>query len=702
MSERATTIAVDADDALDDVIGRLRGAAGGTVLLTIPPDSALFLTANEFRALKEVADRGRLALSVRTDDPLRLQLARLLGVEVAPAERRPPAVTPPSPKSLGTPRSSPRPANPALTLTPRPRLTIPVPSAPAPGGANPAAEPGNGPRPAPMSAGTPAPVVQPPPPTPSPSAPLIPAAPSAMAPLVAATPASAPNGEDSVSIDPLTGWPEPPLADLSPLGVPPRTTKPRPRVHLAVARGLTARWRSASAVPAVERPEGGERPRAAAAGDDSVQAVDGAVVPIPRPTGDQTPRNESSVGDWRQVRAQMRQTPRGLATVTVGSVLLLALLGTAIFVSLPRAEVTVILAERALTTELLFDVVPVGEPPPADAALVTTARPVRIEAEFTGSVPTTGVRREPDQPAVGAISFRNPDKEKATIAAGTTFATELGVEFALVDELTVPAAADSAGEALGQVRAVEPGTRGNVPEPGALSGRLPNGVYYMSRDGPLGGGTDREIAVVAEADLDLLRAQAEAAWPALAGERLAARDEDGLALLPSSVRVGEGREVFDHAVGEPADQVSLRVVRPVTALAFDPLAPRTAAIKELAQRLAAEAPAGFVLDPASVRVLPPVVIEERQGGARFRLEARGAARAAFGEADRARLAEALAGRDRTAAAAMLAGDPVIAGFEVAYRPAWLAGGMPSSPGRIEIVVENGPVAIPASSPGVTP
>ncbi|HET7093014.1 MAG TPA: hypothetical protein VFI22_06045, partial [Thermomicrobiales bacterium] len=86
MSQTMPPLVVASDDALAGVLERLRqaGANGRKVDLVIPADSALLLTAAEFRALRDALDRDRLAVTLRTDDPLRMQLARLLGIPVEP------------------------------------------------------------------------------------------------------------------------------------------------------------------------------------------------------------------------------------------------------------------------------------------------------------------------------------------------------------------------------------------------------------------------------------------------------------------------------------------------------------------------------------------------------------------------------------------------------------------------------------------
>ena len=82
MTDRKPTVVVAPDDTLPKVVAQLREAARGGefVALVVPIDSALLLTAREFRTLKEAIDEERLAVLVRTADPLRLQLAERLGI----------------------------------------------------------------------------------------------------------------------------------------------------------------------------------------------------------------------------------------------------------------------------------------------------------------------------------------------------------------------------------------------------------------------------------------------------------------------------------------------------------------------------------------------------------------------------------------------------------------------------------------------
>jgi hypothetical protein len=76
MTDRDTTITVAVSDTLPSLLSRI-SANGGAIRLVIPLGSSLFFTANEFQALKSVAEMNGRTLTVATDDPLRQHLASM-------------------------------------------------------------------------------------------------------------------------------------------------------------------------------------------------------------------------------------------------------------------------------------------------------------------------------------------------------------------------------------------------------------------------------------------------------------------------------------------------------------------------------------------------------------------------------------------------------------------------------------------------
>ena len=71
-------------DGLPEVLQALKSTAGDQATVVIPPESGLFLTASEFRALKSTAEQVGVTVTVETDDRLRRQLAQMFTVEWQP------------------------------------------------------------------------------------------------------------------------------------------------------------------------------------------------------------------------------------------------------------------------------------------------------------------------------------------------------------------------------------------------------------------------------------------------------------------------------------------------------------------------------------------------------------------------------------------------------------------------------------------
>ena len=548
MTELNPTVVVTSDATLPDIVAQLREAAHGgrTVDLVIPIDSALLLTAREFRTLRDAIDQDRIAVRMRTADPLRLQLAERMGIPARPM--------------------------------PRPRLVA---------------------APAPVAVEPPEIVTEPP----------------------------AVSDED---------WP-----------------------------GETA-----SAAPVVRPSPESHWPSQNGASDESV-GTEPSDEPIPET--DREPVSENPPRRWLPVAAVL------VALVVA------ALLG--IRFVLPQSVVTIVPRTAAVAGAVVFDVTSDGQPIDEQAAFALAPQERQIEVIWEGSAPVTGVRVEPDGTASSAIELRNASAEPLTVDAGTTVATETGVEFAFAEAVTVPAADPATGRpgaATGTVQAVQPGSGGNVGT-GEIGGRLPNGVYYSNRMEPAAGGTDKEFPVVAQEDLDALHTAAASAAPELAAEVLA-RDQPGEELLLSSATISRQDDAFDHKAGEDAEEISLRSTLTVDVLSFDGAAARAEYERILAGRLNGDAPEGFVVAPEEIVFEGPTETEESDRGVRLEVKAKANAIAELDDGERAALAAELAGASAEDAAAILARRPEIADFSVGYHPAWLPDEMPNNAGRIQFEI----------------
>jgi hypothetical protein len=74
------SISVAPGQSMSEVLSALKIATGDDLVIEIPADASVLLTANEFRALSIAAERDDVEVSIYTDDPLRRQLATLFGV----------------------------------------------------------------------------------------------------------------------------------------------------------------------------------------------------------------------------------------------------------------------------------------------------------------------------------------------------------------------------------------------------------------------------------------------------------------------------------------------------------------------------------------------------------------------------------------------------------------------------------------------
>ncbi|HEU5430253.1 MAG TPA: hypothetical protein VFU81_01245, partial [Thermomicrobiales bacterium] len=536
MSQTLPPLVVAGDDSLDGVFARLRqaGANGRPVDLVVPADSALLLTAAEFRSLRDLLDRDRLAVTLRTDDSLRTQLARLLGIPVAPAT---PIAPPPSPSAR--PAKRPPSARPAKDDVQRagPR-----------GDGKPKATRA-GPAPAKRFAG----------PVESSSGAQPGALPEAAEPAVdagqpkangnaKAAPGHAPNGEADIAPEreashPDGLWPAPPSADA------------------IAARRRASRGKIWSRRPPFAAPE----PVAVAA--DAVP--DGAVAPDVSPPVNGEATEEDGAAPLLVWPAEERRRRRArMSLIAAGA---LAAIVAIVYLLLPGATVAVSLKRQPLAGDVVYDITTTGQPLDGGAAIAVPAVMQSTDVTWEGQIPVTGVRVEPTDRAAAPILFANPNDAAAQVDAGARFTTETGVAFELVDAVTVPPrdpATGKAGQAAGSVRAVDPGSGGNVGV-GEIGGRLPNGVYFSNREQGASGGAEKRIPIVAKADLDTLRTQAAAALPQAAMAAFAKALPGGQAIVPETIAAGPAAETFSAAAGDATGTLSLKVVWKASALAYD-------------------------------------------------------------------------------------------------------------------------------------
>ena len=642
------TVVVADHDALDDVLDRVWLLAGRSVRLGVPPGSSLFMTAGEFRVLREVAARRQIGLTVLSEDPLRVQLAGMFGL---PAVR------------VGGPLG--------------PRLLEP------PARPEPAPEAGNG-----HVAGYDRDVLLPDLPY-TVDGELPSAAANGVVPFPGGRDADAATGPrfrepgQPFTLRPADDWQ---ALDVAPRAPTPDLPPPVPESPPAPVRAPAIASNSAGLAPSASGPTGIAPPSVDAGrpSDSPNLARLPAAPPVPQP-GERfrALREAAARRAARERGALLRRS--AIAAVAAGA-LLVALVALALFVVLPRATVTVRLKEQTIVAETPFRVLPPGETAGPDE-LAVPGEAVNVEVAFTASAETTGTAMLGVTPAAGTVQLANPGDEAVTIPAGTTGTSDTGAQFRFTEEVAVPAAADGAGGlAEAAIEMVEPGTAGNL-DVGELSGLLESGVYFSNRMSPLEGGTDREARGVAQTDLDALQAKFEQELGSLAEAQFRETLPAGLAVAANSFAFGEPDLVFDRGVGEAGETVTLTANVAVEALAFRPEQVMAEVEPSLRAALEDKVPEGFELDPTAVTFSAPESVGDADAdGANVVVTASGRAVARFTDEERTALADRLEGKSAGEAAEVLGTVPAIDGFGVDYFPGLLFERMPRSADRIEIVV----------------
>ena len=634
---RELSVVVDDRESIEEVLDRLWLAAGRAVRLAIPPGTSLFLTASEFRLLKEVATRREVDLTIETEDPLRVQLAGLFGLAAVRVGG------PLGPRRLPDPKEAEwaAPSSPRLVAAPASRnghSGSPAESGPLPG--------------IPVSSDAPPGTGE--------------VATHGDHASVARRPDPANDGPrfrepgQPFTVRSIEDRPAPEIPGRAP-GPAPQPTPARPVPVPVVAPATAVAANGAWTVPSPP-------------------------VEVSSPVGRRF-EDLRAAAERRAVREARGWNRRLAALVAGGAGLIVVLAAFAVFVVLPKATVTLDLKAQTIVSEVPFRVVPPGEAAEPGARAVP-GQPAVVEVSYTASTETTGVVGVGETPARGTLQLVNPTDDPVTIPAGTIGTGDAGTRFRVVDEVTVPAADGASGQAEAAVEVVEPGTVGNLGV-GELSGVLDSGVYFSNRTTPLAGGADREGRGVAQADIDGLTDRFNGELAALAAARFAETLPAGEAVVEGSLSFDEPTMVFDRAVGDLGDSVTLTATVQVQGLTYRIDEVMAAAEPILSEDLRARVPAGYDLDPETIAFSPPVgSAEANDEGATVVVTASGRAIHRFAEEERSALVERLAGTSADDAAEILRALPAVDAFSVDYFPGLVGERMPRRTDRIEIVIRD--------------
>ncbi len=396
----------------------------------------------------------------------------------------------------------------------------------------------------------------------------------------------------------------------------------------------------------------------------------------------------------RQARSHHRAGKAAGIAAMIVMLLLLVSSGLMAAVVIPRATVTLTPIVVPVESGITYGVAGFA------SGVDVTIDPVPVSGEITYSatIPTTGIRTEPDGFATGDLSLMNPSTVEVFLAAGTILTTADGHSFATAWDVTIPAADPFGSGAMGlasvPLEATTAGPDSNVAAY-SLEGQLENGIFFQNREG-FAGGTVREIQTVAEADLETLHADAIASLSGRPAEEIAPLVPAGFELIDGSLQTGDMQATFNLEPGMDASEVTIDVVLPMSAQAYDPAALQQMAETELTSQLAGAVPADSLLMDNSVAVSEPESIGEHA----FSMTAAASAQAVIDPVVIDALRRDLIGASEEQAAAKVVLLGNVAGFEIEHGPDWLPFDWPPRlESRIAITIDDSTTTTQA--PGAT-
>src|SRR5712692_1357847 len=180
------------------------------------------------------------------------------------------------------------------------------------------------------------------------------------------------------------------------------------------------------------------------------------------------------------------------------------------------------------------------------------------------TVPTTGHGHQNAQAATGSLTFYNGSFSSQTINAGTVYTGQDGVQVALDQTVTIPAANPPyVGQATVSASALQVGAAGNI-QAGDIS--IKENTLIINNSQFSGGQDSRDFSVVTKADTDTaaatLQAKVTASMTAALQSQLTPAEQ--MQMKPCSPTV-----TADHRVGEEATQLTVTVSEMCTAIAYN-------------------------------------------------------------------------------------------------------------------------------------
>lgn len=369
--------------------------------------------------------------------------------------------------------------------------------------------------------------------------------------------------------------------------------------------------------------------------------------------------------------------------------ILIALALTMIYLLLPGAAVSFSLRQEMLTVSAAIIADPSLTAINIERGEIPALR-LEVEVEDRGSIPASGTQQIGSSLARGAVVFINKTERTVEIPADLVI-TSSGtpdIFFRTLQSASVPGGIGLQVEVPIEALPNTPGERGNV-DAGALDrivGALADQVDVRNVT-PTAGGSSSAVRAVTQDDRDSLLAMLRQQLQTRAYNEMLPRLSDSQFIIPETIGIIEERSdwtVFDYAVGDVTDTLTLTMRAVVEAVVVDEIGAQQVAFS----RLASQVPPGWVIRQVDYNRSGAVDVDET-GRVSFTMNA-----SAFVQAqiDVGRIREQLAGRSLSDAELYLRQQVEIdtsSGIGVRVSPDWF-GQMPLLPIRISVQVSDSP------------
>ncbi len=255
-------------------------------------------------------------------------------------------------------------------------------------------------------------------------------------------------------------------------------------------------------------------------------------------------------------------------------VLLIAVIGSAVYVILPSAVVEVKLAQEDVI--VVVDIIADQKTTVVNLERgLIPAQSLFQTVETTATIPASGTFWLDSVSAAGVVTFTNLSEARVIIPAKTILGTSAGepILFETTADVLVPAGLGRSVDATVEAREGYRGSIGNVSAGmiNTVFGALAENVSVINL-APLAGGGNRSVKVVADEDQARLLESVRIQLQSLAFEQMRSTLSDSQVIIIESIRIEEERKEwinFSADIGTMTSELSLTMRATVSGIAVD-------------------------------------------------------------------------------------------------------------------------------------